>query len=67
MRKITVEFPDGYDEAISITAIGHVGNITNMVIRGFDLSKGDYLIITEDGKRQMRHEDKDNIFEGDRK
>ena len=49
MKRITIEIPDGYDDALSITAIG-VPSTTKVLVTCCDLEghDGEMLVISKD-------------------
>ena len=53
MKNVTIEFPNGYDEVLSMTAIGRIGSVINVATSAFDLSKGERIYCGEDGKWQI--------------
>jgi hypothetical protein len=54
MKRIVIELPSGYDDILSVTAIGRdKGNVVNVSTCAFDLEKGTH-ILWEDGKWQQK-------------
>lgn len=41
MKKVVLYLQDGFDDVISITAIGRVGNVTNVRTTAADLTKAE--------------------------
>lgn len=54
MKKIVVILSDGYDDAISITAIGARGAVTNISTGLFEVSNKDILIFP-DGRAKKKN------------
>lgn len=53
MRTVTIEIADGYDEILSLTAIGN-SRTTNVLNCVLDLRRTDHIAITKDGKIEYK-------------
>jgi hypothetical protein len=60
MKRIVIDFPNGYDEVLSMTAIGRdKGTVVNVVSCAFDLEKGNHIYCDGDGTWRIESTGKD--------
>lgn len=47
MKRLVIDLPDDYADAVTITAIGHTAkianNVTNVICKAFDLDSGTHF------------------------
>lgn len=57
MKKIILEIDSGYDDVISLTAIGVKPGMTNVSTGAYKIEDGDCITVGADGRSVQKHAD----------
>lgn len=56
MKKVTLFIDDNYSDVITVTAVGVLGNITNVNVSAHEINNGDFINIPAHDETEVNKE-----------